>query len=60
MKMLRWMCGVIRFDEIDQKREDQRKHESGTDFKEGPRTQDAMVRACDDKRRGVHRKEGDG
>ena len=27
----------------DQKREDQRKHESGRDFKEGPRTQDVMV-----------------
>ena len=27
----------------DQKREDQRKDESGRDFKEGPRTQDVMV-----------------
>ena len=34
----------------DQKREDQRKHGSGRDFKEGPRTQDTMVRACDEKR----------
>ena len=49
MKMLHWMCGVTRFGQ-DQKREDQRKHESGRDFKEGPRTQDAMVRACDEKR----------
>ena len=28
----------------DQKREDQRKHESGRDFKEGPGTQDVMRR----------------
>ena len=49
MKMLRWMCGVTRFGQ-DQKREDQRKNESGRDFKKGPRTLDAMVRACDEKR----------
>ena len=47
---LRWMRGVTRLDKIRNGKEDQMKHESGRDFKEGPTTQDAMVRACDEKR----------
>ena len=59
IKMLRWMCGVTRLDKIRNKKI-RGSTKVGRDFKEGPRTQDAMVRACDEKRRGVRRKEGDG